>query len=148
MKGVCRKLERRGYMEESSQITVATKKFTKMEKAERVSLAKMVRIAKRGDRAALEELCQTIARGILVRISYHLAGSIEAEDVTQGVLIRICESIYTVHRPKSFRAWMDKIVIEETNRYLGRERTNNSIIDLREHLTSYPKETVIYLSEE
>ena len=62
--------------------------------ATREEIERMVEKAMHGNRIALAELCQTIARGVLFRLSYKLKNRADAEDATQEVLIRVCESIH------------------------------------------------------
>ena len=55
-----------------------------------------------GDSDALSVLCEKISKGVMYRVSYGLENREDAEDVTQEVLIDVCEKIYELREPRAF----------------------------------------------
>jgi len=54
----------------------------------------------------------------------------DAEDVSQNVLLRVCESIHSLHEPKAFMAWLGSIVVNETRRYIAKLAKRGTIISI------------------
>ena len=97
--------------------------------------------ARRGDRDSLMELCRSIARNVLFRVSCKLRTRADAEDVAQEVLIRICSNIRELKDPKAFGAWYNRIIINETNRYLLKNSKHGVVVSIDDYLEGY-KDTV------
>ena len=87
-------------------------------KEKEAAFESLVREAVHGGREALCELCEEIAKKVLF-LTTHLSGNpTDAEDISQVILIRVCEKITSLREPKAFNAWLAKIISNETNRYL------------------------------
>jgi len=87
-----------------------------------------------GDRSALSELCEKIARSVLLQMTYILGNKTEAEDVSQEVLIRVCENIRALRNPKAFKGWLSRIMVNEKNRYLAKHMKLGAMSNIDDHL--------------
>ncbi|MDR0875308.1 MAG: sigma-70 family RNA polymerase sigma factor [Clostridiales Family XIII bacterium] len=76
-------------------------------KSEIVALA---RKAKRGDRAAFEELCRRKQRSILFTAYTMLGSNADAEDAAQETIITMYRSINELKSPEAVSAWIETIV--------------------------------------
>ena len=70
-----------------------------------------------GDSVALHELCDVIGRRVMFLVMRTLHNQMDAEDATQEVLMRMCNSIKGLREPKAFNGWLYSIVINETRRH-------------------------------
>ena len=104
--------------------------------------------AMRGNREALIDLCNAIARDVLFRVMRRLPDRTEAEDVAQEVLIRVCANIRTLKHPKNFGAWLNSIIKNETNRYAKAELAAAPILDIQEYLDTAEEENAEFLPQE
>ena len=73
--------------------------------------------AKQGDKLAMEQLCVHICKSVLNRVIYAMGNSLEAEYVTQEVLVCVCRNIKNLREPKAFSSWLQKIIINKINNY-------------------------------
>ncbi|MCL2632346.1 MAG: sigma-70 family RNA polymerase sigma factor, partial [Coriobacteriia bacterium] len=108
----------------------------------------LARRSTHGDREALLQLCQIIARDILFKVMRKLPNRMDAEDVAQEVLIRVCSRIHELRDPKSFPYWLNSIVKNETNRYLTVTVKEAPVLDIREYLNSAEEESADLLPQE
>ena len=83
-----------------------------------------------GDNDALYKLCEEQARSILFRAKYMLGNEMDAEDVAQNVLLRVCENIRDLRKPKAFNAWLSRIVVNETRRYMAARAKRGQVEDI------------------
>jgi RNA polymerase sigma-70 factor (ECF subfamily) len=98
---------------------------------DRVARDELVFNAIRGDEAALRELMQTIVGSVLFRTKYLMRNHMDAEDVAQEILMRVCSKIHSLRDPKSFNTWLNSIVINESRRYMEKNyKDGNNSIDL------------------
>lgn len=82
----------------------------------------LVLLAQTGDRAALDELLQSIQEG-LHRYLRRLTGDPSlADDVLQEVFVKIYRKLVWLADPELFRPWAYRIASREAHRALGRER--------------------------
>ena len=95
-----------------------------------------------GDREALVSLCQSIAKGVLFRISCKLQNHTDAEDAAQEVLIRVCANIHSLKDPQAFGGWLNRIIINEINRNLAKNSKQNVVVSIDDYLDSFDKEEV------
>ena len=105
-------------------------------KAGKVDIEQLVIRSKGGDRNAMISLCWSIARGVLFRVSRYLSNPMDAEDVSQEILIRVCEKIHTLKEPKAFQGWLNTMIINETRNYVTKSSKRSSIINLEEYAES------------
>lgn len=99
----------------------------------------LVRKAIDGCKDALEQLCENIAKSVLFRSEYMLGNGMDekdAEEVSQEVLLRVCEKIENLREPKAFMAWLNKIILNESNRYLKKKAGKFSLLSIEEHTES------------
>jgi len=94
-----------------------------------------------GDKDALYELCSSITRDVLFRTKYVLGNISDAEDVAQEIMIRVCKNIDTLRDAKSFRAWLNSIVYNETNRYMVRNNTRGVVVNIEDYTETIIDET-------
>lgn len=94
---------------------------------------KLVKKALNGDRNALNELCDHIGKNVLFRVQCIVVNKEDAEDVSQEVLIRICENIEKLTEPKAFKVWTSRIVINEANRYFAKSRKHDLSVDIDDY---------------
>ncbi len=88
---------------------------------------RLVRQASAGDQDALAKLCESIAKEVLFRVVRLLPGHPDIEDVTQNVLLRVCNNIHTLKEPKAFGGWLNSIVLNTTRQHMRdtSKHTNN-----------------------
>ena len=89
-----------------------------------------------GDTTALQHLCENIAQGVLFRTKHILNNPMDAEDVSQNVLIRVCENIHTLRQPKAFRVWLGRIVTNEVRTHMSRSVSDHTIENIDDHAAS------------
>jgi len=104
--------------------------------------------SREGDPEALMELCRTIAKGVLFRTKRRVQNRMDAEDVAQEVLIRICEKIHELREPKAFFGWLNKIIINEANRTIMKTSKHNNELDIQEHIDVKSEEDESCLPQE
>ena len=107
-------------------------------KSEREAFQFLVLRASRGNNDALKEVCKSIAKGILFRTTRLLGNQVDAEDVTQEVLILVCSNIHTLREPKAFYVWLNSIIMNETNRYMVKNSKHGVLLNIED----YPNEFV------
>jgi len=76
--------------------------------------------AKRGDINALIALCKEIVGDVYFKVSCIMDNYMDAEDVAQEVLIRVCTKIRKLNDPKAFNAWLGAIIINEARRQMSK----------------------------
>ena len=101
-----------------------------------------------GDHAALEDLCNAIAKGVLYRVMYGVDSREDAEDVSQNVLIRVCENIHSLREAGLFRAWLGKIIMNETSSYRASAAKQRGTVNIDECHETIAEEREIFLPHE
>lgn len=96
--------------------------------------------AVKGDRFALYNLCEKLAEDVLYRTKYILGNEADAEDVSQEVMLRICENIQTVREPRAFRAWLSGIILIEARRHLIKKTKRGKILRIEDFKAAPAKE--------
>jgi len=105
-----------------------------LQQSDYAAAAMLVERASTGDRNALSELCDSIAKGVLYRVMYGISNPSDAEDVAQEVLIHVCQNIHKLSTPEAFRVWLGRIIIGETNRFFKRGSRNKEILDINDYI--------------
>ena len=77
---------------------------------DRRTLTKLARRASRGDRAALERLCEISHPELYAYAMYLTRDRQQAQELTQETFIRIVEHIHELREPERFLAWAKKIL--------------------------------------
>lgn len=116
--------------------------------AEKNRIELLVQEAIKGDQESLISLCQAIARGILFRATRMIGNVMDAEDVAQEVLIRVCERIGGLHDPGAFQAWLSRIIVNETRRYISRNAKHTPVLNIDDYIDSDLEEEEELLPEE
>jgi len=93
----------------------------------------LVQKASRGNRDALIELCKTTAKGTLFRTTRILGNQTDAEDVTQEVMLSVCAHIHELREPKAFYVWLNRIIINECNRYLMKRSKHGVLLNIEDY---------------
>jgi len=88
----------------------------------------------KGDRQALSDLCDKIAKGVLFQVMHLLGPNSGIEDIAQEVLIRVCENIHKLRDPKTFKGWLARIVVNEKNRFLSKYIKHNDVLNINDYL--------------
>jgi len=87
-----------------------------------------------GDDKALYSLCEKLARSVLFRAKYMMGNEMDAEDVAQNVLFRVCENIRSLRQPKVFQAWLSRIIINESRRYMATRAKHGTVVDIDDYM--------------
>ena len=110
---------------------------------------RLVEQAMTGDHGALTELCKSIARNVLFRVSCRLRNQMDAEDVAQEILIRVCQKIRGLNDAKAFAGWLNSIIINETNRFLSQDSKQADIVSIDDYDdVEYEEEYRVFLPDE
>ena len=108
----------------------------------------LVERAKSGERAALSQLCESIARGVLYRVRFGLDNFPDAEDVAQEVLVRVCQKIHELRNPQAFKAWLAKIIINETNTFRAKNYKQKNVLNIDDYTDTFFEERESFLPSE
>ena len=114
----------------------------------RAELETLVERATQGDKKALCELCEEIAKGVLFQATHILGNQSNGEDVAQEVLLRVCESIRSLRNPKAFKGWLARIIINEKNRYLAKNSKQTSVLNIDDYLENILEDKEDFLPHE
>ena len=93
----------------------------------------LVEKAVKGDSHALYSLCEKLAGSILYHTRSILGNEMDAEDVTQNVLLRMCENIKGLREIKAFRTWLGGIEINETRRFMSEHAKHINVVNIEDH---------------
>ena len=113
-----------------------------------LQLEELVKRASEGDKDALCELCEKIAKSVLFQVTYILGRRDGVEDVAQEVLIRMCENIRNLRSPKAFKVWLVRIIINEKNRYLAKSMKLGDALNIDDHLEDLNEESVSFIPQD
>ena len=94
----------------------------------------LVQMAIYGDKEALCELCEKIAKGVLYFTTYLVGNKTDSEDISQIILIRVFENIKSLREPKAFKAWLVKIIYNESNRFKKNSLKFGVLLDIEDYL--------------
>ena len=93
----------------------------------------LVRKASQGNRDALMDLCKTIGKGVLFRTTRILGNQTDAEDVTQEVMFSVCNHIHELREPKAFYVWLNRIIMNESNRFLMKRSKHGVLLNIEDY---------------
>ena len=100
----------------------------------------LVQRASRGNREALMELCETIARGVLFRTTRILGNQDDAEDLTQEVILCVCSHIHELRAPEAFYVWLNKIIMNEANRFMAKNSRHGVLLNIDDYQDAFTEE--------
>ena len=86
-----------------------------------------------GDSGALQSLCEMLGDSVMFRVKYMLGSKMnmmDAEDVSQEVLMRMCRNISDLKNPRAFNGWLSSIITNEANRYAKNEVDNRGVYSI------------------
>lgn len=78
---------------------------------ENQELEECVTAAKNGDRIALERLIERFHHPLFRMIYYRIHSRMDAEDLTQDVLLRMCEKLRGLKKAELFKSWLYRIAL-------------------------------------
>jgi len=87
-----------------------------------------------GDKDALYSLCEKLAGSVFFHVRCMLGNEMDAEDVTQNVLLRMCEKIGGLRESRAFRAWLCGIEINETRRFISMHARYGDVLNIEDHV--------------
>lgn len=110
--------------------------------------ALLVLKASQGNKDALAELCRSIVKGVLFRTTRVLGNQADAEDVTQEILIRVCSYINELREPNAFYVWLNKIIMNETNRYMMKNSRHGVLLNIEDYQDEFVEANEDFLPQE
>ena len=96
-------------------------------------LSELVEKAISGDKEALLSLCGLIAPKIYFRVVYLIDSNIDAEDISQEVLYRVCDNLTSLKLPNLFHIWLNKIIMNEINRFFLKKARHGVLLNIEDH---------------
>jgi len=103
--------------------------------------------AKLGDSSALFTLCQTIVGSVLFKAKCIMGNNMDAEDVAQESLIRVCTKIKELNDPTAFNSWLGAIIVNEARRQMSKN-SKHTALDLENYIDFEAEESEEYLPQE
>ena len=113
-----------------------------------LAFEQLVEKATQGDADALCRLCEKISKGVIFQVTHILGGQANAEDVSQEVLIRVCENIEKLRSPKAFKVWLSRIIINEKNRYLAKNMKRAEVLNIEDYIESAVEDNENFLPQQ
>ena len=104
---------------------------------------RLAEAAVHGGREELVALCDHISKNVLFRIMRYIPNRMDAEDVSQNVLVRVCRSISGLQNPELFRSWLNTIIKNEVHRHYGENPFRGNIVSFDAFVESTRKEPVV-----
>ena len=122
--------------------------YTALEKEDDATIQKLVLLSMQHDEKALLELCRVISKGNLFRTQCILRNHMDAEDVSQEVLVRVCRRVHTINDPKAFHAWISSIIMNEINRFMNQSFKQGVLLNIEDYSSNFVEEDGDCLPEE
>ena len=97
-------------------------------------LEELAEKASQGNGIALYNLCDKLSGSIRYTTKYILGNEMDAEDVSQNVLLRVCENIHDLRDPKALRVWLGAMVIDESRRQITKNAKHSAILSIDDYL--------------
>ena len=111
--------------------------------SERDKLILLAELAVNGGRSELVALCEAITRDVFFRVMRYIPNIMDAEDVSQNILVRVCENISGLKKPPAFGNWLSAIIKNEINRFRGKRAIRNPAVDIDEYIATEAHATLI-----
>ncbi|MCL2827075.1 MAG: sigma-70 family RNA polymerase sigma factor, partial [Eggerthellaceae bacterium] len=73
---------------------------------------------------------------------------LDAEDVAQEVMVRVCQKITELNDPKAFIAWLGSIVVNESRRQMMKNSRYNETMQMADHLEDVASKSTAYVQQE
>jgi len=105
----------------------------------------LVEKAVHGDSNALYSLCESVIDSVLYHAKYILGNVMDAEDVTQNIMLRMCENIRGLREPKAFRAWLGGIEVNETRRFMAEHAKHVNVVNIDDYSEGLSDENAEHL---
>ena len=107
-------------------------KTQKYPRSERAAIEKLALNASRGNQEALLELCDSIEKKVFVRAMRILNNRMDAEDVAQETLVRVCRQITHLKDARAFYAWLGSIIVNESKRHMMKNSKYKEVLQINE----------------
>jgi RNA polymerase sigma-70 factor (ECF subfamily) len=104
--------------------------------------------ARAGNREALVNLCKAVVKDVMFRASFILNNHMDAEDVTQEVLIKVCKNIRDLKEPKAFISWLNTIIVNESRSQIARNAKYAPVLELQSYLDAEIEEDAELLPQD
>ena len=85
----------------------------------------LIRLAKSGDKIALEKLIKNIQAEIYSMLYYLKKNSNDISDLAQEILVKVSKKIYQLKNPNNFKNWLNQIVINSYYDSLRKQNKHN-----------------------
>jgi len=111
--------------------------------SDKEKLLQLAESAVNGGRDELVALCEAITRDVLFRVMRWIPNHMDAEDVSQNVLIRICESIHGLKNTDAFGAWLNTIIKNEINRHYSKNSQRGAVVSIDDYFDTAIPDTLV-----
>ena len=82
-----------------------------MNKYKDISQKELIKLSQHDDFKALGELLRRVQKDVFASFCYLCGDNENISDLTQEVLFKLSENIKNLNNPKSFKVWLNKIII-------------------------------------
>ena len=114
-----------------------------MNKYKNISQNELIAMSQKNDLKALGELLKRIQKDVFASFCYLCRDTESVPDLTQEVLFKLSENISSLNNPKSFKIWLNKIIInsfrDETRKKLKIPKT----VDINENICNVCTESAL-----
>jgi len=100
-----------------------------------------------GDSEAFCKLCEDVSSAVYYRTARGVGNHLDAEDISQEVMLYLCENIHELHSPEIFLAWLNKTIIARTNSFLKKRKRHDNIVVEEEHDDTIVENDIVHLPE-
>jgi len=104
--------------------------------SEREKLIQLAELAVHGGRNELVALCEAITRDVFFRVMRYVPNNMDAEDVSQNILVRVCENISGLKKPAAFGNWLSAIIKNEIIRFRGKKTARGPAVNIDEYIAT------------
>jgi len=111
--------------------------------SERDKLIHLAELAVHGGRTELVTLCEAITRDVFFRVMRYIPNNMDAEDVAQNILVRVCENISGLKKPAAFGNWLSAIIKNEINRFHGKRTIHGTAVNIDEYIATDAHDTLV-----
>ena len=103
-------------------------------------LVSLVNQAREGNRSALTQLADQFHQEIFRMIFYRIRSRVDAEDITQDVILKAFQKISSVKEAAKFRGWLFSIALNRVRDFQRKKRFRSLFKKEDENIDSHPIE--------
>lgn len=103
------------------------------------SLDELIELSQKGDMSALEEIIRRQQKNIFATFYYLNAKPDEILDLTQEVLYKVAKNIKKLRNPRTFKSWLNQIIINQYHDTLRRKQKSVKKVCLDEPKEDKPE---------